>query len=81
MYCVYITQASEMRMTTAMDTQHPLFTLYGYHDDEVTSDPRFKAAAALQQAGLLDSVYARQVLASLPSSHQPRPDQMSSVFK
>ena len=64
-----------------MDTQHPLFTLHGYHDDAVTSDPRFKATVALQQAGLLDTVYARQVLASLPPTRQPRPDQMSSVFK
>ena len=74
-----------MRLTTAVDTQldaqHPLFTLHGYHDDAVTSDPRFRVAAALQQAGLLDSEYARRVLASLPPSHQPRPDQTSSVFK
>ena len=70
-----------MRVTTALDTQHPLFTLHGYHDDAVTSDPRFRVAVALQQAGLLDTVYARQVLTSLPPTRQPRPDQMSSVFK
>lgn len=67
--------------TTELDPQHPLFTLHGYRDDIVTSDPRFRVAAAFQEAGLLGSVYARHILASIPPSNNPRPDQYSSIFK
>ena len=63
-----------------LDIQHPLFTVHGYHDDVVTSDPRFRVAAALQKAGLLGTSYARHVFASIPPPQCPRPDQSSSVF-
>ena len=78
-------QALEMRLTSSADSQleaqHPLFTLHGYHDDAVTSDPRFRVAAALRKAGLLDSVYARHLLSTVPPTHRPRPEQQSSLFK
>ena len=65
---------------TQLDTQHPLFTLHGYHDDVVTSDPRYRVTAALKEAGLLQSDYARHVLASVQGSFPPRHDQKSSIF-
>ena len=82
---VCVVQASEARVPSLaddqLDIQHPLFTLHGYRDDAVTSDPRFRVAAALQRAGLTNSLYARQMLASVPPSHPPRPDQKSSVLQ
>ena len=78
-------QASESRVLVdsqpQLHAQHPLFTLHGYRDNVVTSDPRFKVAAALRKAGLLGSKYARHTLSLVPPTHPPRPDQNSSVLK
>jgi hypothetical protein len=64
-----------------LDLQQPLFPLHGYTDQEVTCDLRFKVTAALREANLLQTDYAKKILASIKPSHTPRRDQESSLFK
>lgn len=72
------TLATKSRLTTS-DTDHPLFNVHGFPDDKVTSDPRLRVEAALREAGLHTSKYAREVLASIHPPTAPRPDQHSNI--
>lgn len=64
-----------------LDLQRPLFLLHSFTDRKVTSDLRFKVGEALRKAGLHATDYGRHILASLPPSQPPRPDQFSSLFR
>lgn len=76
-----LSQASQARVATHHQTEHPLFPLHSFPDDVVTSDRRFRVAMALREAGLHDTTYARRIIAAIPPPHPPRPDQQSSLFK
>ena len=74
-------QEALLDLRPELDLQHPLFSLHSFTDHKVTSDLRFKVSEALRKAGLHTTDYGRRVLANVPPSHPPRPDQHSSVFK
>jgi len=58
----------------------PLFHAnHGYTDDVILGDTRFKIERALEKAGLLQTKYAAEVLASVPT--KVRIDQLSSEQK
>ncbi|EDV26267.1 uncharacterized protein TRIADDRAFT_49953 [Trichoplax adhaerens] len=62
------------------ELQDPIFSVYGYTDDKILSDPRYKVEAALRTAGLLKSDYARMVLSTVTPLQPPRPDQETTMF-
>lgn len=47
------------RHSTELELQRPLFPLHSYPDEQVTSDLRFRVAAALREVGLHGTTYAR----------------------
>ncbi|EDO45780.1 predicted protein, partial [Nematostella vectensis] len=79
------TEATLARLASAYDEetelQKPLFTVYGYEDRKVSSDPRLKVEQALRNAGLHSTDYARRILATVKPPQQPRKDQQSTLFK
>jgi hypothetical protein len=52
---------------------------YGYSDDKLMADPRFRLQFELRQRGLHQSAYGRQLVQDLAPA--PRPDMQSSVFR
>ncbi|NXO84223.1 CC148 protein, partial [Sitta europaea] len=79
------TVASKARMgvgaTEEFELQQPLFRLHTYSDEQVISDPRLRVELALREAGLLKTLYAREVLSKLPPLKLPRRDMESTAFK
>ncbi|KAK3740895.1 hypothetical protein QZH41_013404 [Actinostola sp. cb2023] len=79
------TQATQARFASIYDEelelQKPLFTVHGYEDRKVSSDPRLKVEQALRNAGLHQTEYARKIMATVQPPQQPRKDQQSTVFK
>ena len=61
--------------------RQPLFQVNSFTAAKVTSDLRVRMEAALREAGLHTTTYARRILASVPPPQLPRPDQKSSLFK
>lgn len=64
-----------------LELQKPLFSINTFNTHQITADPRHKVEQALRKAGLHNTNYARQVLASVKPLHPSRPDQQSSLFK
>ena len=48
---------------------------------QVTSDMRFRVTAALRDANMLQSDYAKYILAQIKPFQPPRRDQESTLFK
>ncbi|XP_062906203.1 coiled-coil domain-containing protein 148-like [Mobula hypostoma] len=61
--------------------QKPLYHLSTYTDKQIVSDPRIRIEHALREAGLHNTVYAREVLSSIPPARPPRRDMESTIFK
>lgn len=57
------------------------FSVHGYTEEQIGKDPRLRVEAALRQAGLQDTDYARRVLSQVPPPQPPRPEMRSSVFR
>ncbi|XP_066409609.1 coiled-coil domain-containing protein 148 isoform X2 [Molothrus aeneus] len=79
------TVASKARMGIGakeeFELQQPLFRLHTYSEEQVISDPRLRVELALREAGLLKTLYAREVLSKLPPPKLPRRDMESTAFK
>ncbi|XP_072118088.1 coiled-coil domain-containing protein 148-like isoform X2 [Mobula birostris] len=61
--------------------QKPLYHLSTYTDKQIVSDPRIRIEHALREAGLHNTLYAREVLSSIPPARPPRRDMESTIFK
>eukprot|EP00040_Diaphanoeca_grandis_P000045 m.272231 g.272231 ORF g.272231 m.272231 type:complete len:645 (-) comp100462_c0_seq1:43-1977(-) len=57
------------------------FVNHGYSQKDVASDRRLRVEAAIRQAGLHGTEYARAALGRVQPPSQPRPDMKSSVFQ
>ena len=57
-----------------------LFPVYGYTDQVVMRDMRFKITEALAKAGLNQTAYGRQTIAAL-ASNPTRPDAVATTIK
>ncbi|XP_062517764.1 coiled-coil domain-containing protein 148-like [Corticium candelabrum] len=79
------TEASTAKLSLAtrkeLDLQQSLFPVNGYTDEQVTSDMRFRVTAALRDANMLQSDYAKYILAQIKPFQPPRRDQESTLFK
>ncbi|XP_072197224.1 coiled-coil domain-containing protein 148 isoform X1 [Excalfactoria chinensis] len=79
------TAASKARMgigtTEEFVLQKPLFQLQTYSEEQIISDPRLRVEAALREAGLHKTLYAKEVLPKIPPPKLPRRDMESTVFK
>ncbi|NXC99588.1 CC148 protein, partial [Certhia familiaris] len=78
------TVASKARMGIGAkeecELQQPLFRLHTYTEEQVISDPRLRVELALREAGLHQTLYAREVLSKLPPPKLPRRDMESTAF-
>ncbi|XP_069472495.1 coiled-coil domain-containing protein 148 [Ambystoma mexicanum] len=61
--------------------QKPLFKLHTYSEQQIISDPRIRIEMALREAGLHNTLYAKEVLPKIAPPKLPRKDMESSVFK
>eukprot|EP00043_Microstomoeca_roanoka_P012080 m.115992 g.115992 ORF g.115992 m.115992 type:complete len:689 (-) comp15384_c0_seq1:147-2213(-) len=59
----------------------PTMGVLGYDDKSITSDPRFKLAAALRKAGLQTSDYARQAMMRMQGAAPSRRDAESTLYR
>ncbi|KAK7939491.1 hypothetical protein WMY93_002817 [Mugilogobius chulae] len=75
------TEAWRSRHTNTSDfeLQRPLYTLNTYTDTQIVSDPRIRIEQALRQAGLHNTMYAKEVLSSIPPPKPPRKDTKSGI--
>ncbi|ESO82475.1 hypothetical protein LOTGIDRAFT_169949 [Lottia gigantea] len=64
-----------------VDIQKPLFEVNSFTSNQVTSDPRIRLEQKLREAGVVNSVYARQAMAQMKPLHPPRRDMLSTAFK
>ncbi|KFP29862.1 Coiled-coil domain-containing protein 148, partial [Colius striatus] len=79
------TVASKARMGIGtkeeFDLQKPLFKLHTYSEQQIISDPRLRVELALREAGLLKTLYAKEILPKIPPPRLPRRDMESTAFK
>ncbi|XP_012691808.2 coiled-coil domain-containing protein 148 [Clupea harengus] len=61
--------------------QRPLYHLNTYTDTQIVSDPRVRIEQALRQAGLHNTLYAKEVLSTVQPPRPPRRDMQSTAFK
>eukprot|EP00049_Salpingoeca_infusionum_P001485 m.48620 g.48620 ORF g.48620 m.48620 type:complete len:791 (+) comp11051_c1_seq4:143-2515(+) len=59
----------------------PLFSAPSFNDRQITSDKRFKLAAALSKAGLQGTDYARRAMIQMQSTRPARRDMQSTAFQ
>ncbi|XP_072300120.1 coiled-coil domain-containing protein 148-like [Eucyclogobius newberryi] len=61
------------------ELQRPLYSINTYTDTQIVSDARVRIEQALRQAGLHNTMYARQVLSTVPPPRPPRRDTESNI--
>ncbi|KAL4636221.1 coiled-coil domain-containing protein 148, partial [Arapaima gigas] len=61
--------------------QKPLYYLHTYTDTQILSDPRVRIERALREAGLHDTLYAKEVLSSIRPLKPARRDTESTAFR
>ena len=89
-----VTQAVVERMNLQADPYKPtyastatrlandeLFPVYGYADETLMKDMRFKLGHALRNAGLNGTEYARELLLSKRWGAPSRPDAVNTTFQ
>ncbi|KAJ8012827.1 hypothetical protein DPEC_G00046920 [Dallia pectoralis] len=59
----------------------PLYQLNTYTDSQIVSDPRLRIEQALREAGLHNTLYAKEVLSGVQPPRPPRRDTDSTGFK
>ncbi|NXQ79959.1 CC148 protein, partial [Nyctibius grandis] len=78
------TVASRARMGIGakeeFDLQKPLFKLHTYSEQQILSDPRLRVELALREAGLLKTLYAKEILPKIPPLKLPRRDMESTAL-
>ncbi|XP_028395006.1 LOW QUALITY PROTEIN: coiled-coil domain-containing protein 148-like [Dendronephthya gigantea] len=77
----HVIKKDDLAEPEELELQKPLFAINTFTTKQITADPRHKVEQALRQAGLHDTNYARQILASVKPLHPARPDQHSTLFK
>ncbi|XP_039613383.1 coiled-coil domain-containing protein 148-like [Polypterus senegalus] len=79
------TEASKAKVCTAAENefvlQKPLFNLHTYNENQILSDPRLRIEQALRDAGLHNTLYAKDVLSQITPPKPPRKGLESSVFQ
>ncbi|XP_028848019.1 coiled-coil domain-containing protein 148-like isoform X2 [Denticeps clupeoides] len=61
--------------------QRPLYPLHTYTETQIVSDPRVRIEQALREAGLHNTLYAKEVLSRVPPPRPPRRDTESTAFR
>ncbi|CAH2305574.1 Hypothetical predicted protein [Pelobates cultripes] len=61
--------------------QKPLFTIHTYNSQQIISDPRVRIEMALREAGLHNTLYAKEILPKISPPKPPRKDMKSTVFE
>ncbi|CAL1582421.1 unnamed protein product [Knipowitschia caucasica] len=61
------------------ELQRPLYSINTYTDSQIVSDPRVRIEQALRQAGLHNTMYAKEVLSTIPPPKPPRRDTKSII--
>ncbi|XP_041433446.1 coiled-coil domain-containing protein 148 isoform X2 [Xenopus laevis] len=79
------TKASKARLGIGIEEefllQRPLFQLHTYSEQQIISDPRIRIEMALREAGLHQTMYAKEILPQISPPKPPRKDMESTVFK
>uniref|UniRef100_A0A8C4S1Q4 Coiled-coil domain containing 148 n=1 Tax=Erpetoichthys calabaricus TaxID=27687 RepID=A0A8C4S1Q4_ERPCA len=79
------TEASKAKVCMAAENefilQRPLFSLHTYNENQILSDPRLRIEQALRDAGLHNTLYAKDVLSQITPPKPPRKGLESSVFQ
>jgi hypothetical protein len=73
------TKASSTKFDVTEAERAELFADHGYRDHDLFRDPRFKLQHALHGAGVLNTDYAKRVLATTKTAVAPRRDMQSTV--
>ncbi|XP_060944076.1 coiled-coil domain-containing protein 148-like [Limanda limanda] len=75
------TEAWRSRLLNAKEgeLQKPLYSINTYTDKQIVSDPRVRVEQALRQAGLHQSLYAKEVLSVIQPAKPPRRDTQSVI--
>ncbi|XP_018597064.1 coiled-coil domain-containing protein 148-like [Scleropages formosus] len=76
------TEASKNRhhMEEEFLLQKPLYDLHTYTDTQIMADPRVRIEKALREAGLHETLYAKEVLSSVRPPRPARRDTESTAF-
>ncbi|KAM3917571.1 coiled-coil domain-containing protein 148 [Leptodactylus fuscus] len=61
--------------------QKPLFDLFTYNEQQIIRDPRVRIEMALREAGLHNTIYAKEILPKILPPKPPRKDMESTIFK
>ncbi|KAJ0005711.1 hypothetical protein NQD34_015605 [Periophthalmus magnuspinnatus] len=61
------------------ELQRPLYSIHTYTDTQIVSDPRVRIEQALRQADLHNTMYAREILSTIPPPKPPRKDTQSVI--
>ncbi|MBN3306228.1 CC148 protein, partial [Amia calva] len=79
------TEASKARHKTLVEEEfvlhRPLFQLHTYTNNQIVSDPRVRVEQALREAGLHNTLYAKEVLSTISPPRPARRDMESTVFQ
>ncbi|KAF0852226.1 mitochondrial SMC_prok domain-containing protein [Andalucia godoyi] len=73
------TEATSNKRDVTIDERAAFFSDHGYSDATLFRDPRFKLQAALSDAGLLSTAYARHVMATTKPSSAYRNDMKTTL--
>ncbi|XP_010889269.2 coiled-coil domain-containing protein 148 [Esox lucius] len=82
MGCTEAWRARLAQLTEEESQWHrPVYHLNTYTDSQIVSDPRLRIEQALREAGLHNTLYAKEVLSGVQPLRPPRRDTVSTGFK